>query len=141
MGNDWKITLHELNFGKAFTNIYKIFETNSSFYVKLCPTGKLHFLFFYSIFQEFLTSIKKILILAGGQDRQFIILASFEIILIFPNLNLTLFVNSWGNSYIPYFLLIIALRFTCGERKIWWDIKKSQNMEMIVAFSLHLYKN
>ena len=28
------------------------------------------------------------------------------------------FGNSWGNPYIPCVLLIIALRFTCGERKI-----------------------
>ena len=29
------------------------------------------------------------------------------------------FGNSWGNSYIPCFLLITTLRFTCGEKKIW----------------------
>ena len=27
--------------------------------------------------------------------------------------------KSSGNSYIPRLLLIIALRFTCSERKIW----------------------
>ena len=29
------------------------------------------------------------------------------------------FVNSWGNSYLTYLLLIITLHFTCGESKIW----------------------
>ena len=38
------------------------------------------------------------------------------------------------NLFIPCLLLIITLRFTCGERKIWSNIKKSQNiMTMIVA--------
>ena len=38
------------------------------------------------------------------------------------------------NLLIPCLLLIITLRFTCGERKIWSNIKKSQNiMTMIVA--------
>ena len=38
----------------------------------------------------------------------------------FPKiLSLKSFTNSWGNSYIPSLLLIIALRFTCSESKIW----------------------
>ena len=44
-----------------------------------------------------------------------------------------------GSSYIPCLLLIIKLRYTCGEMKIWYQIvsiksiKKSQNiMSMIV---------
>ena len=43
----------------------------------------------------------------------------------FPNLSkfpkilsLKSFGNSWGNLYEPFLLLTIALRFTCGERKI-----------------------
>ena len=36
-------------------------------------------------------------------------------------------------------LLIIRLRFTCGERKIWGNIKKSQNiMTIIVVYCLFL---
>ena len=31
--------------------------------------------------------------------------------------------------------IIIAYRFTCGKRKIWQNIKKSQNMKMILDFS------
>ena len=47
----------------------------------------------------------------------------------FPKiLSLKLFGNWWGNSYISCLLLIIMIRFTCGERKIWQNIKKSQNI-------------
>ena len=41
--------------------------------------------------------------------------------------------NFWGNLYIPCFLLIIAFRFTCGERKIWQNIKKSQNITKLLS--------
>ena len=38
------------------------------------------------------------------------------------------------NLFTPCFLLIITFHFTCGKRKIWSNIKKSQNiMTMIVA--------
>ena len=47
--------------------------------------------------------------------------------------------NLSGSSYIPCLLLIIKLRYTCGEKKIWYQIvsvksiKKPQNiMSMIV---------
>ena len=30
--------------------------------------------------------------------------------------------NSWGNFYIPYLLIIIMHRFTCGKKKIWQNI-------------------
>ena len=36
--------------------------------------------------------------------------------------------NSWGNSYISCLLLIILICFTCAEKKIWWNIKNSQNI-------------
>ena len=37
----------------------------------------------------------------------------------------------------PCLLLIIMIRFTCGERKISWNIKKSQNiMAKIVVWSV-----
>ena len=51
-------------------------------------------------------------------------------------LSLTSFGNSWGNSYIAYLLLIITLRFTSGERKVWSNIKTSQNiMAMIMEIN------
>ena len=47
----------------------------------------------------------------------------------FPKmLNLKLFNNSWGNSYIPCLLLTITLCFNWGEKKIWWSIKTCQNI-------------
>ena len=43
------------------------------------------------------------------------------------------YAETWGNSYITSLLLIITLRFTCGGRKIYSTIKKSQNiMNMIL---------
>ena len=46
----------------------------------------------------------------------------------------------WGNSYIPCLLVIITLRFTCGEKKNWQSIKKSQNvMSMIVPTQNNQY--
>ena len=30
---------------------------------------------------------------------------------------------------------MITLRFTCGEKKIWLNIKKSQNMSRIVTYA------
>ena len=45
--------------------------------------------------------------------------------------------DSLHNSYIPCLLIIIMLRFTCGERKICSIMKKSQNiMNMIVVQKL-----
>ena len=45
------------------TIIKKIFERNSGFHVKYCPTGKVNF-----YFREFLASIKKCFIFAGRLD-------------------------------------------------------------------------
>ena len=46
----------------------------------------------------------------------------------------------WGNSDIPCLLVIITLRFTCGEKKNWQSIKKSQNvMSMIVPTQNNQY--
>ena len=59
----------------------------------------------------------------------------FSDISCFPKiLSLKLFGNSTGYSYIPCLLLIITLRFTCGEAKIFATIKKSQNdMNMMIV--------
>ena len=54
------------------------------------------------------------------------------------SLSLKSFGNSWGNSYTSCLLLIIALRFTCGERKIWWYLPNSRStISMIVAAIIH----
>ena len=66
------------------------------------------------IFQQFSASIGG-LWAWRGVGRWVIIPWSFEIFLIFPNF---LSLKSFGNSYIPRLLLIITLRFTCGEKKI-----------------------
>ena len=40
------------------------------------------------------------------------------------------FGSSLGNSYLPLFLVIIALRFTCRKRKVWHKHQKlSKNYE------------
>ena len=66
----------------------------------------------------------------------------------FPNisqvpkvLSLQLFGNSSGNWYIFCLLLTITLRFTCGERKICSNIKKSQRImsTIVVLKSLELF--
>ena len=49
--------------------------------------------------------------------------------------------NSWGNLYIPCLVPIIALRFTCGARKICNNIIKSQNMKMIVVWNKWFLKD
>ena len=57
-----------------------------------------------------------------------------DISLLYKIRSLKSFGSSWDNSYIPFLLLIITLCFTCGESKIWENIKKSQNfMKMIVG--------
>ena len=85
-----------------------------------------------SIFQEFFASIEKWLFWEddGALDNNSI---SFEIFLILPNYS---FCNSFGSSYIPCLLLIITFRFTCGERKIWPNMKKSQNIMIATAGDL-----
>ena len=41
------------------------------------------------------------------------------------------FGNSCGNLHIPYLWVITAHRFTCGERKIWSNIRVSKYYENI----------
>ena len=40
-------------------------------------------------------------------------------------LSLKSFSNSWGNSYIQCLLLIITIHFTCGDKKILSNLKKT----------------
>ena len=53
-----------------------------------------------------------------------------------------MFGNLWGNLYIPCLLLIITIRFTCGDTKILSNIKMSQIiMTRIVANNCWKIKN
>ena len=72
-----------------------------------------------------------------GTKHKATILWNLEIFLIFPNF-LSLVVGQLVNSLVyTSLLLIITLRFTCGESKICSTIKKSQNiMNMIVVVKL-----
>ena len=92
------------------------------FSCKIVPYGKSSI----STFWQFLASIEKIYILA------------LRLALYYHSSKL--YLKSFGKSYTPL-LLIIALRFNCGERKIWQNIKKSQNIiSMIVwKFSFDFY--
>ena len=81
---------------------------------------EVQFLFFGSFF----AGIEKVFIL-GGRPCAW----GFEILLIFSNFVrsfLKSLGNSRNNSYLPCLFLIINLRFTCGDRKLWSNVKKSQ---------------
>ena len=56
----------------------------------------------------------------------------FAVLTSYKMLILNLFRNSWGDSYKPSLLLIITLSFTCGEIKIWSNIRKSQNIMTMI---------
>ena len=119
-------SLYSIWFGMIFvlaTTIHKIFETNSSFHVKQCTTGKVQFLFFSS----FLLVLTKF----SFWEEDWALGYNSMIFWDFPDIS---FGNSWGNSYISYLLLIITLYFTCGERKNYSTIRKSQNiMNMVLV--------
>ena len=58
----------------------------------------------------------------------------------FPKIiSLQSFGSSWCNSYMSCLLLIITLCFTCGERKIWSNIKWSRNIMIMIEFSWKLF--
>ena len=68
--------------------------------------------------------------LRGDWPLGYIVLWGFEIFLIFSNFLCLFFScmctkarpvfgNLWSSLHIPCLLLIITLRFTCGEKKIW----------------------
>ena len=48
-------------------------------------------------------------------------------------LSLKSFGNFWGSLYIPCLVLIITIRFTCGDTKILSNIKMSQNIMTRIA--------
>ena len=72
-----------------------------------------------------------------GAGQWAVILWGLDNVLIifkFPKiLSLKLFGDSWGNSCIPCLYVIIVYRFTCGERRIWWNIEKSQNIMKLIV--------
>ena len=90
-------------------------------------------------FSAVFASINKIFILGDdwllGYNSNFMMFWDFSDLSWFPDLSWSLisFGNSWGNSYIPCLLLIITLRSTCGEKKVWQSIKKSQNIMSIIV--------
>ena len=106
----------------------KIFETNCSFHPRGALREKFNFCFSGSI-ANFLFWQKDWAL--GYNSMKF---SDFPDISEFRKIpSLKLFGNSWDNLHIPSLLLRVTLRFTYGERKIWWNIKKSQNiMTMIV---------
>ena len=103
----------------------KIFDTNSSSHVKRRTTGKVKFLFF----SRFLIVLTRFPFREGDQTlgNNSMKFWDFPDISWFPKiLILKSFFKSWGNMYIPCLLLIIMLRFICGERKVCSTVKKSQ---------------
>ena len=107
--------------------INKIFKTNFSSHVKQHTTEKVQFLFF----SRFLLMLAGFLFRSGRTGRQAIILGSFEISLIFPNFlrfQILICLTTCEATLYTSLLVIVTLRFTCGEREIWSIIKKSQNI-------------
>ena len=52
----------------------------------------------------------------------------------FPKvLSLRSFGNSWHNSYIPFFVIIIFLPCFSGEQKFCWNVKKSTNIFSMIV--------
>ena len=81
-----------------------------------------------SCFHGVFARIEKKIILGGGLSAGLYNSMRCWDFLIFPNL-LKFFLKSFGNSrdklYIRCVLLITTLRFACGERKIWSNIKRT----------------
>ena len=75
-----------------------------------------------SIFQDFFASIEKMSILGGRLSTK---LSFYEVLKFFWYFLRSLLLT-FGNLYIPSSLLIITFRL--GERNIWSNIKKSQNI-------------
>ena len=77
-----------------------------------CNTGNFYFLYF----SGFLVASSKVLFWEGGWALGYNSVELWD----FPDLrslSLKSFGNSWDISYIPCLLIIIALRFSCGENK------------------------
>ena len=94
----------------------KAFETNSSFHVRQCNTGKVQFLFFKS----FLLVLAKVSVWEGDWELGYNSMEfwKFPHFFKFPKFeNLRSFGSSWGNSYLPYLLLIMTLFSLVVNRK------------------------
>ena len=91
----------DVTYGERKVTIsYKLFETNSSFHLKLHTTEKVWFLFF----KIFLLGLIKFSFLQEDctQGYHSMGFSSFPDISLFPKiLCVKSFGNSWGNSYIP----------------------------------------
>ena len=94
------------------TIVRKIFETNSSFRVKLRATGKVYFIFFKSFLLVLTKSLFRLEDWTLGYHSTK--LRHFLDISFFPKiLSLKSFSNSWGNSDISCLQVIFVQRFTC----------------------------
>ena len=123
------------------TIMNKIFETNCSFHVKYGTPEKFNFYFSRDFFDniEIFSFWDKGWVL----DHNFLNFGGFLDFFLFPKiLSLQSFGNLCGNSFIPCLLLIIMLRFSCGEKELWWKIRKTQNkmtMNVCKLFFCFLY--
>ena len=98
----------------------RVYEMNFGFRLKRGIAVKW---FDFSFFQEFFGSIGKVFILAGGVGAGLGWATDLiGIFLMFPNF-LRFYGKQFSSSHIPCLLLIIPLRFTCGEKKIWQNVK------------------
>ena len=97
---------------QSATIMDKIFETNFSFLCEIAHQGKSSIF----VFRSFLLVLTKFLF--GSKARHQDVFCD---ILIVPDISqfCKILGNQLGNLYIPCLLLIITLRFTCDEKKIW----------------------
>ena len=96
-------------------------------FVKERTTGKVQF----RILRSFLVVLTKFSFWGGANEHWAIILRSFEIFVIFPNFlgSKSQVVRHLMRQLVDIsLLLIITLRLTCADRKIYSLIKKSQNI-------------
>ena len=115
------------------TTSCKLFATKSSFHMKYRTTG-----IFYLLFLDTrLLVLTKFLFfqgawVLGSHSMKF---RHFLNIYYFPKiLSLKSFGNSRCNSWMPCLCVTIAHPFTCSQRLIWQNIKKSQNIMNLIVW-------
>ena len=131
MNGFWKIRSKNLF---PETTIYKTFEKNSCFYLKLRNTGNLWFLFFSNL----LMVATKCLFWEDDWALNYHSMKCWD----FPDLSwfpkilrLNSCGNSWGNLYIPSLLIIIALRSLVVKVKI---VKTSKILRILWNWLMYL---